>query len=258
MLRLLTLTCAAVLANPAWSDAPHMIAIQGGTFERGALAGERDERNTQQVTVSGFQIGKFEVTRWEFLTVMGEVPGAADTDLDLPVTQVSWRDAVAFANALSFREGLAPVYTITDGTVEVDWTADGYRLPTEAEWEFAARGGVESEGFLFSGSDELRLVGWFQDTASSPQPVGQLAPNELGLHDMSGNVWEWVWDVYAPYPDAAEIDPTGPETGARRGSRGGSFAYDPNRARTTNRSAELRHAPSPHAPDLGFRLARNL
>ncbi len=244
-------------AYPVSATALEMVPVAGGTFERGATGGERDEHNTQQVRLSAFEIGKFEVTRGEYLAVMGSVPGASEGDLDLPVTEVSWRDALTFANALSVQGGLTPVYDLSSDEVAVDWSANGYRLPTEAEWEFAARGGVDSEGYIFAGSDNLSTVGWYQDNATAVRPVGQLAPNELGLHDMSGNVWEWVWDFYAPYPNAATVDPKGPESGDRRVSRGGSVTYDPNRARSTNRSAELRHAPSPHDNDLGFRLARN-
>ena len=259
-------TLAVSLSFSAWvvfvsavqADVMPLVEVEGGSFVMGATAGERGERNTLNVTLDSFQIGMHEVTRGLYLSVMGTVPGNHDTDLDLPVTQVSWMDAVHFANALSEHEGLAPVYRISGSRVEADWSADGYRLPTEAEWEFAARGGTQSQGYLFAGGDDLASVGWYRNTSNAPQPVGQLQPNELGIFDMSGNVWEWVWDVYAPYPANAQTNPTGPDAGPRRVSRGGSFAYDPNRARTTNRSAEGRHAPLPYAQDLGFRLARNL
>lgn len=248
-----------VLATPAASEETDtssipMITVDGGTFVRGAISGEPDERGTQTVTLSAFRIGATEVTRGQFARVSGGEPGP---DADLPVTDVSWLDAVRFANAASALAGLDPVYALDGDVVTIDRTANGYRLPTEAEWEYAARGGALSEGFLFAGSDELEAVGWFEGNADGPRPVATLAANEFGLHDMSGNVWEWVWDVYAPYPAEAATDPAGPGGDGRRVSRGGSFAYDPNRARTTNRSAEGRHAPHPSASDLGFRLARN-
>ncbi len=246
-----------VAAGPALIE---MVRVEGGTFQRGSDNGEPDEAPVHQVTLSGFWIGTHEVTQAQYQAITGENPSNQSHGIgpNHPVTEVSWVDAIKFCNALSVREGLTPVYTLSGSAVTADWSANGYRLPTEAEWEFAARGGLQSRDHLYAGGDKINDVGWYrQNSNESAQPVGAKVPNELGLHDMSGNVWEWVWDYYGPYTNAPKTDPRGPNTGSRRVSRGGSWVYDPNRGRSTNRSAEGRHAPAPAARDLGFRVARN-
>jgi formylglycine-generating enzyme required for sulfatase activity len=179
-----------------------------------------------------------------------------------PVINVSWFDAVRYCNWLSEQTGLSKVYTIEGKTVTADWHADGYRLPTEAEWEFAARGGNLSKGYRYAGSDNLDEVGWYSKNSNrQTHPVGQKKPNEFGLYDMSGNVWEWCWDWYgeAYYTDCHEEgivrDPLGSDNGKYRVLRGGSW-IDIN---PICRSA-LRHwnYPVNWINHLGFRPARHL
>jgi formylglycine-generating enzyme required for sulfatase activity len=175
------------------------------------------------------------------------------------VINVIWFDAVRYCNWLSEQTGLSKVYTIEGEVVTADWHADGYRLPTEAEWEFAARGGNLSKGYQYAGSDNLDEVGWFEGYKTNP--VGGKKPNELGLYDMSGNVWEWCWDWYgeAYYTDCHEEgivrDPLGPDNGECRVLRGGSWLLNDFSCRSADRVRVI--------PDLrfnfnGFRVSRHL
>ncbi len=187
--------------------------VEGGTFERQGY----------KVTVSSFYIGKYEVSQAMYKEVTGTNPADAGNYVpktvgyDIPAFYVSWYDAVEFCNKLSELEGLAKCYNIDEEkNVTCDFEADGYRLPTEAEWEFAARGGVKSRGYKYSGSDTLSVVGWFEGNSGEepasiqPQPIGRKRPNELGIFDMSGNVWELCWDSYSDYPMEDVKDPKWP------------------------------------------------
>jgi formylglycine-generating enzyme required for sulfatase activity len=166
-----------------------------------------------------------------------------------PVEQVTWMQVIAFANGLSSRDGLDPVYTMNGPIVEVDWSANGWRLPTEAEWEKAALGGSTDD---YAGGDNPLAVGWFVENAGEVKhPVCQKSPNALGLCDMSGNVDEWVWNSYEdPLPSGA--DPTGPYT-SRRVYRGGSFASLSSWAPILARSQASYNE---QGLFLGFRLVR--
>ncbi len=170
-----------------------------------------------------------------------------------PVVLVSWYGAVEYCNWLSDREGLRKVYTIRGREVEADWSANGYRLPTEAEWEYAARGGVQSKGYKYAGSDNLDEVAWYlKNSGRKTHPVGEKKPNELGLHDMSGNVWEWCWDWKDAYSSGAKTNPRGPEKGSFRVLRGGSWYYLAEYCRVSNRND---HDPGNRAGYGGFRVA---
>lgn len=193
-----------------------MVYVEGGTFTMGATSEQgsdaySDERPTHSVTVSDFYIGKYEVTQAQWRAVMGSNPSYFTGD-NLPVEQVSWDDIQEFITKLN---------TMTGKT---------FRLPTEAEWEYAARGGDKSKGYKYSGSNTLDNVAWYTNNSSSKtHPVGQKQPNELGLYDMSGNVWEWCQDWYGSYSSSSQTNPTGPSSGSRRVLRGGScynFARD--------------------------------
>jgi formylglycine-generating enzyme required for sulfatase activity len=229
-------------------------------------------------------MGATEVTQAQYQAVMNRNPSffsAGPTAGNRPVEQVSWYDALVFCNRLSLREGLTPVYLINRlydpnrwGTVptsgpEAAWdgvtinrAADGYRLPTEAEWEYAARGGPLSRGWQLAGSDQAEAVAWFDRNAYAmgagqpgwgTQPVAGKAANELALFDMSGNVMEWCQDWSGDYSDQAQVDPAGPASGEGRIIRGGSW----DRAEVYLRStARIRFLPWRRYLTIGFRVVR--
>jgi formylglycine-generating enzyme required for sulfatase activity len=173
-----------------------------------------------------------------------------------PVQTVSWYDAVEYANKLSERDGLRPCYSVNGTDVACDWSAEGWRLPSEAEWEYAARGGSLSKGFAYSGSDDAHAVGWVLTNAwGLTHPVAKKAPNELGLYDMTGNVWEWVWDARLPYGAEPQLDPRNPITGSSWVDRGGGWSGGADKARTTARGMDTR---AHRDGDLGIRLVRSV
>jgi formylglycine-generating enzyme required for sulfatase activity len=237
------------------------------------------------VTVADFYIGRYEVTQKEWTEVMGDNPSQFQGD-DRPVEMVSWYDCIEYCNRRSLREGLEPYYTIARDepdpqngselddlkwTVTINPGAKGYRLPTEAEWEYAAGGGQKSEGLTYSGSDHIDAVAWFwQNSGDEPlsglwnwpllennhnrtHPVGAKEPNELGLYDMSGNVREWCWDWYGD--DVVRgADPRGPRGGPSRVWKGGGwigadFCCEPR--------FRAGHDPNGFGPDQGFRVCRS-
>ncbi len=250
----------------AQEEAPaDMVFVEGGLFAMGDTfgGGSPDEKPIRNVTVSSFYIGKYEVTQKEFMELMGFNPSQNKGDT-LPVERVTWYDAIAFCNARSLREGLNPVYTlngtrktaqgtITYASVSVDWEADGYRLPTEAEWEFAAKGGTKSNGFKYAGGNDPDRFAWYENNSGKKtQSVGLKEANELGLHDMSGNVWEWCWDWSSGYSPGAESDPKGPATGSARVLRGGSWY---NAQHLIRASIRIRSVPGDWSNTVGFRIA---
>lgn len=175
-----------------------MVFVEGNTYIQTGTTAERADEETNQTErrLSSFYIGKYEVTQAQWKQVMDTNPSEFEGD-KLPVDHVSWLEAVEFCNRLSEREGLAPAYRISPGRVSCNFQAEGYRLPTEAEWEFAARGGSKSQGYAYSGGNDLDQVAWWLENSDrKSHPVGQKQPNELGLHDMTGNVWEWCWEWY--------------------------------------------------------------
>ncbi len=237
------------------------VALGGGEFWMGSPDDEPgrfpNEGPRHHVSLSPYWLAATEVTRAQYKAVMGSAPRGSRGE-HVPVVGVSWCDALRFANALSKREGLRPAYRMRGvcghgGTVSWDRGADGYRLPTEAEWEHAARAGTEG---LYAGARPLDEVGWFEDNAGGrARAVASLAPNAYGLHDMSGNVWEWVWDRLGPYDTDPKVDPVGPDRGETRILRGGSWKYEARYARVADRNWGR---PGYRAPAVGFRLARSL
>jgi len=246
-----------------------MAFIEGGTFIMGSPKDEKQRHNDEvqhQVTVSSFYIGIYELTQEEYELVTGTNPSVIK-GLDLPVTNLNWFDAVEFCNMLSEREGFMPVYTITGRGKEriVSWNraANGYRLPTEAEWEYACRAGTTTPFNLGNNitTDQANYNGDYPydknpkgENRDRPMPVGSFEPNPWGLYDMHGNVWEWCWDWYGNYPKEAQIDPTGPSSGRAHVVRGGSFHYRAKSARSANRYI---NSPMGRGSDCyGIRLVR--
>jgi formylglycine-generating enzyme required for sulfatase activity len=211
-----------------------------------------------RVTLRSFYLGVCEVTQREWIAVMGNNPSTFKGDA-LPVETVSWYEAAAFCNRLSLKEGLTPAYRRTGVGIVCDFNANGYRLPTEAEWEYAAKGGAEAGEvpFEYAGGNDVDMVGWYENNSGgTSRAVGTMAPNILGLYDMSGNVWEWCWDRYGRYPSEDQTDPKGP-AGSRmdlRTDRGGSWNHGAQFLRTANRDAYIS---SYRYWLLGFRLCRS-
>lgn len=217
-----------------------MVYVDGGTFMMGATPEQGDDADTAakpvcQVTVSGFYIGKYEVTQAQWQSVMGSNPSSYK-GVDQPVTSVSFDDIQVFLRTLNAQTG------------------GNYRLPTEAEWEYAARGGSRSQGYKCSGGNKPGLVGWWKgNSEDEAHPVGQKTPNELGIYDMTGNVGEICqdWYVYG-YSSSAQIDPTGPLSGAERIVRGGDY-YDEERRTMVSYRSYIK--PGEKRSWRGFRLA---
>ncbi|UYO02231.1 formylglycine-generating enzyme family protein [Paenibacillus sp. PSB04] len=249
-----------------------MVYVKGGTFKSSG-----SNYTETSMTLSDFYIGKYEVTQAEWANVMGGNPSAFKSD-QLPVEMVSWYDAVEYCNKRSIQEGLKPFYNIDKDhkdpnninendqikwTVTVNQGANGYRLPTEAEWEYAASGGLEGKGFKYSGSNKAEDVAWYWRNAGDKylsgdwnwpviesnhnrtKPVGTRKSNELGLYDMSGNVREWCWDWYG--------DGTVRQGGSFRVVKGGGWIGDISNTEVSFRG---KFDPNGYGPDQGFRVVR--
>ena len=261
-----------------------MMLIPKGEFMMGALEDDSQARNDEKprhrVTLTrDFLIGKYAVTQALWESVMGS-NSSRYKGANRPVECVSWFDVVAFCNKLSQREGLEPVYSGLGGyqpghkfgdrdrddwfgvsekatalskKISVSATANGYRLPTEAEWEYSARGG---EYHKYSGSDNDGEVAWYDGySGSETHPVGQKKPNGFGLYDMSGNVWEWVWDWKGGYSHGPVTDPYGPAVGSNRVQRGGVWYIYPEGVRASIRASS---SSTNRYKRLGFRIVRSL
>jgi len=279
-----------------------MVFIKGDTFLMGSSdwdnTSESNEKPQHKVILSDFYLGKYEITQKQYLEIMGEeikanyvlkkrkytsfgslVMGNIFNSVDLnladtyPIILISWYDAINFCNKLSIKEGLSPYYFIEPNGVSINSDSKGYRLPTESEWEFAAKGGILSHGYRYSGSDKLNKVAWFNESGGKPykgikisrtvKPGGLKQPNELDLYDMSGNVWEWCFDWYDRYPCELQLNPTGPQSGKGKVVRGCSFNDGSHNCRIPNRNK--------YPPDfngilpnsdviyvtIGFRIARS-
>ena len=221
-----------------------MVYVEGGTFRMGATY---DEEPVHSVTLSDYYIGKYEVTQGLWKAVMGTgveeqmekagVSGLYGVGDDYPMYYVSWDEAQEFVSKLS------------------ELTGKKYVLPTEAQWEYAARGGVKSRGYKYSGSNTIDGVAWYWGNSEekySTSSVGTKLPNELGIYDMSGNVCEWCSDWYSDYSDVSQTDPTGPSSGFYRVHRGGSWNFNAGYCRVSSRSYDL---PGSRGDHLGFRVA---
>jgi len=227
------------------------VRIESGSFLMGSLA-SYDESPVHQVEISSsFFIAKYEVSQRLYETVMDKNPSKAK-DWQLPVDSISWLDAVKFCNKLSILQGLDSCYSITESSVT--WLKDknGWRLPTEAEWEYACRAGTTGN---FSGTGDINEMGWYNaNSGYKSHPRGYKKPNQFDIYDMHGNLWEWCWDFYSYnyYSSSPQIDPKGPTAGERRVLRGGSFSAGQNYARSSNR--EL---PDDLFTNIGIRIVKN-
>ena len=229
-----------------------MVAVEGGTFQMGSDDGEDNEKPVHNVTLSNYYIGETEVTQALWEAVMGETiydqakKERDSTDLkgvddDCPMYYLSYEDCVDFINELNI--------------MLKDQLPQGrkFRLPTEAEWEFAARGGNRSRGYQYSGSNTLSSVAWYWDNGNKiTHPVKQKQANELGLYDMSGNVLEWCYDWKGNYSSSSQTNPKGPSTGSLRVLRGGSWIINAQYCRVANRG---NYSPDNRYVDFGLRLA---
>jgi formylglycine-generating enzyme required for sulfatase activity len=261
---------SVMLTLPARAAAlEDLLPIKGGTFVMGSPAAEvrrQKEERQHRVTLSDFYMGKHEVTQKEYREVMNTEPGNFRGDT-LPVENVTWFEAIQYCNERSIKEGLTPAYRVSGsgGTMAVSWdrSANGYRLPTEAEWEYAARAGTQtpfSTGANIN-PDQANYYGTYPYDNGRPGqyrertlPVGSFPPNAWGLHDMHGNVWEWCWDWYGDYPAGEQKDPAGASEGNYRVNRGGGWNDFGRHLRSAYRAA---HPPVNKTFNLGFRVARN-
>ena len=218
------------------------VLVEPGTFEMGSPAtepGRDDDETLHRVTLSQpYYLGKYEVTQGQWAAVMGSNPSSfSNCGRNCPVEAVSWEDAQGFIEELNLREGVAV-----------------YRLPTEAEWEYAARRGTQTAYHFGNAANRLGEYGWYDgNSGGRTHPVGQKRPNTWGLYDMHGNVLEWVADWYGDYPRGSVTDPRGPSSGATRVHRGGSWGSNARYCRVANRG---RNSPGNRYYYLGFRLAR--
>lgn len=239
--------------NSLVSSELSMTYVEGGSFQRDLSQKNDAQLSAPWITVDSFYIGTYEITQDIYHKMMGSKAFEWNGDR-LPVEMVTWFDAVQFCNALSRFEGREEAYTINGTDVSCDWESNGYRLPTEAEWEYAARGGTDSRGYLYAGSDYLETAAWFNGNSSNrTHPVGEKKANELGLFDMSGNVWEWCWDRYDDryYAEPPTDNPVGPTWGYPRVLRGGSwFGFEKYSRLTMRRSSSPEYIFS----DIGFRV----
>jgi sulfatase modifying factor 1 len=226
---------ASLVTN--WPAAPkEMVLIPAGQFEMGDKEGADAKPHT--VSVSAFFIDKTLVIQEQYEKAMGDNPSRWKGGKN-PVEQVRWSDAVKFCDKRSELEGLRPCYDLK--TWKCDFNADGYRLPTEAEWEYACRAGTSTAYFFGDDPSKLGEYAWFdKNSGGRPRPVGQKQPNPWGLYDVCGNVWEWCNDFYKVdyYNESPTADPTGPDSGQTKVVRGGAWRFSAERCRSAYRYNE--------------------
>jgi len=251
---LLAMSSAGLMAQI--TNPPAVVLVKGGTFNMGSKDGYSDELPVHKVTLSDYYIGKYEVTVAQYRQFCNEtghkMPSSPKEEWyeehdravkwqwndTYPIVNVNYNDALAYCAWLSEKTG------------------ESYTLPTEAQWEFAARGGMQTHGYKYSGSSDLNEVGWYDENTREKgiRSVGRLKANELGIFDMSGNAWEWCKDFWGNYNDKAQKDPTGPKTGTWRVIRGGAWYNVDDMSRVTSRDGPL---PTFTNFYYGFRVAKS-
>lgn len=228
--------------NITFADGIDMIFVEGGTYTQGSTdIGEAHEKPAHNVTLGDFYISKYEITQKQWYDIVGSWPELPPEEANgkgdnYPIYYVSWFDAQTYLSKLNEKTGR------------------NYRLPTEAEWEYASKGGKKSKGYLYSGSDTPGDIAIYYGTIGGAYEVGIKGENELGIHDMSGNVWEWTNDWYGPYSRDKQTNPIGQSTGSERVTRGGTWINVPYGIRTT---ARYRHPPLSTFKFLGIRVAHS-
>ncbi len=235
-----------------------LVLIPAGSFLMGSELGDKNEIPVHKVAISrSFWMSKYEITKGNYYEIMGMRNLQFFSSKQRPIENVTWFEAIKFCSSLSKKEGLEDCYKLLpNDKVECDFTKKGYRLPTEAEWEYACRAGSKTE--CYSGNDlfVFELVAWFKDNSDNEtHEVGLKESNSFGLYDMHGNVWEWCWDGYSIhyYKESPEIDPTGVNTSANKVIRGGSWFSNAQFCRSAFR---VYVPPEIKSDDRGFRIVR--
>ncbi len=256
-----TLACLSILTacgdDEDASSPIIMLAVPAGSFVMGDAAGtfENNEQPSRSVTLNAFMMSKTEITQKQYMDVAGGNPSSAKGD-NRPVENLNWIEAIEFCNKLSEKEGRQSCYSGIPNTVACDFNANGYRLPTEAEWEYACRAGTTTLYNTGNTLDDLNRGSWSSGNAGgATKDVALLAANAWGLHDMHGNVFEWCWDWYKPdyYSLGVNDNPKGPDSGQEKVCRGGSWFVYHYGHRASFRSM-LR--PAFRGIDIGFRIVR--
>ncbi len=268
MKKLLVLTLSFFLFSSIYSQSPEMITVEGGSFIMGNNYSDNpEERPEHEVNLKSFQIAVHEITFTQYDSFC-EATGKSKPDDggfgrdERPAMNVSWEEATMYCNWMSKNEKLEACYTILRdsmgrNTITCNFEANGYRLPTEAEWEFASKGGTKSKFFAYSGSSKLDEVAWYLgNSEGETHEVKTKGANELGLYDMTGNVSEWCWDRFGSsyYKVSTKENPTGPEKGNERIYRGGRWKDNKDFLILTIRQKQ---SPVRSVWNIGFRVARN-
>ncbi|MBN2789370.1 MAG: SUMF1/EgtB/PvdO family nonheme iron enzyme [Candidatus Delongbacteria bacterium] len=276
----LVLLALTVFVMTMFSQIPEMILVKGGSFKMGSEDGKKNEKPVHTVKLNDFYISKYEVKISEFLDFLmdyekvdfkktkryakfnkdGELTllrSKVADDHQCAMYWVNWYLAVDYCNWLSEKAGFEQCYTVDGKDIDCDFTADGFRLLTEAEWEYATRGGISSKGYMYSGSNDHDKVAWTKENTKKIQVVGLKAPNELGIYDMSGNVSEMCWDSFDSdyYKDSVSENPTGPKRKSNKVIRGGSWK---DKAKFATNTSRKYNAVFDKDKDLGIRIGRSV
>ena len=232
-----------------------LVSIPAGSFTMGSADREDDERPVHTVTLDAFEMSATEITQGQYREITGENPSSFTGDDRLPVDKVTWQDAVRFCNKLSVREDLERCYDETTWTC--DFSKNGFRLPTEAEWEYACRAGTSTKYYTGDTEQDLARAGWYGydegNSAEKTHPVGQKEPNAWGLCDMHGNILEWTHDGFSDYSGEPQTNPAGPDRASYCVLRGGSWF---NKASYCTSTFRINDRADRTSYFTGFRIAR--